>query len=275
VTNSRRAGLDVGVATSTLTRPTGGGTDLPGKFVPPPPNHPPGAVACRTAEAGGRSVGSAADPAIRDLEECYRTLSPLVRSYLRRYVPSSDVDDVLQVVFYEVWRSRSRYDPAQSMRGWVLGIARKKAIDHLRKRRDKVVPIDLIAELVGDDGREYADRFAWAEEMSAHLSNLTDGQRQVIVMAYYERRTQAEIAAELNIPLGTVKTRTRRGLQRLAELLTEPHTGTAAHRLSRALHRGPAPGRSGPADIGRGSDDDLGQSVVLGPPSSGRMNERS
>src|ERR1700761_6569230 len=86
------------------------------------------------------------------LEECYRTLGPLVASYLGRYVPQSDVEDVMQRVFYEVWRAHSRFDPQRSLRGWVLGIARKRAIDHLRKRRDAVVSIDSVREITGDDG---------------------------------------------------------------------------------------------------------------------------
>ncbi len=50
------------------------------------------------------------------LEECYRTLGPLVMSYLGRYVPQPDVEDVMQRVFYEVWRSHARFDPSMSFR---------------------------------------------------------------------------------------------------------------------------------------------------------------
>jgi RNA polymerase sigma-70 factor (ECF subfamily) len=158
-----------------------------------------------------------------DLEECYRTFGPLVHSYLRRYIPACDLEDVVQVVFYEVWRSRARYDPERSLQAWTLAIARKRAIDHLRKRRQHVVSIDLLAELAGEDGREWADRLGWAEEMATHLATLSTVQRQVIVMAYYEGSTQSEIAAELNISVNTVKTRTRRALHRLAECLGEGH----------------------------------------------------
>jgi RNA polymerase sigma-70 factor (ECF subfamily) len=153
------------------------------------------------------------------LEDAYRTLGPLVLSYLGRYVPPSDVEDVMQRVFYELWRVHDRYDPEQSLRGWVLGIARKRAIDHLRKRRDVVVPIDSMREITGDDGREVADRLAWADEVRGALSMLPELQRQVIELAYFDGYTQTAIATALDIPLGTVKTRTARGLQRLAGLL--------------------------------------------------------
>jgi RNA polymerase sigma-70 factor (ECF subfamily) len=153
------------------------------------------------------------------IEDCYRALGPLVMSYLSRYVPRADVEDVMQRVFYEVWRVRDRYDPQQSLRGWVLGIARKRAIDHLRKRRDAVVSIDAVREITGDDGREVAERYGWADELRTALGLLPALQREVIAMAYYEGYSQTEIATRLDIPLGTVKTRTSRGLQRLAGFL--------------------------------------------------------
>lgn len=153
------------------------------------------------------------------LEDAYRTLGPLVMSYLSRYVPQPDIEDVMQRVFYEVWRVHERYDPGQSLRGWVLGIARKRAIDHLRKRRDVVVPLDSMREITGDDGREIAERLVWADEVRGALNLLPELQREVIELAYFQSFTQVEIAAELEIPLGTVKTRTARGLQRLAGLL--------------------------------------------------------
>ena len=153
------------------------------------------------------------------LEEAYRALGPLVMSYLSRYVPHADIEDVLQRVFYEVWRVHERYDPSMSLRGWVLGIARKRAIDHLRKRKDVVVPLDSMREITGDDGREVADRMVWADEVRGALDMLPEAQRKVIELAYFDGYTQTEIAAALEIPLGTVKTRTSRGLHRMAGLL--------------------------------------------------------
>jgi RNA polymerase sigma factor (sigma-70 family) len=167
------------------------------------------------AEIGDRLTSG--EPAA--LEDCYRALGPLVTSYLGRYVPRSDIEDVLQRVFYEVWRSRERFDPHLSLRAWVLGIARKRAIDHLRKRRDTVVSMDSLREITGEDGREITERYDWADEIRGALDLLPSAQREVIAMAYYEGYTQSEIAGRLEIALGTVKTRTSRGLQRLAALL--------------------------------------------------------
>jgi RNA polymerase sigma-70 factor (ECF subfamily) len=172
-------------------------------------------VEAALADVGARL--NQGDPAA--LEEAYRTLGPLVMSYLGRYVPQPDIEDVMQRVFYEVWRVRERYDPTLSLRGWVLSIARKRAIDHLRKRRDVVVPLESMREITGDDGRETEERFAWADEVRAALDLLPDAQREVIELAYFQGYTQTEIATRIAAPLGTVKTRTARGLQRLAGLL--------------------------------------------------------
>jgi RNA polymerase sigma factor (sigma-70 family) len=153
------------------------------------------------------------------LDACYAALGPMVLGYLRRFVAREDAEDVLQRVFYEVWRSRERYDPARSLEAWVLGIARKRAIDQLRRQHVNVVPMDELRDLAGDDGRELADRYARAVEVRGALERLPGEQREVLTLAYFGDLTQSEIADRLGLPLGTVKARTFRGLRRLADLL--------------------------------------------------------
>jgi RNA polymerase sigma-70 factor (ECF subfamily) len=143
----------------------------------------------------------------------------MVLGYLRRFVPRDEAEDVLQRVFYEVWRSRERYDPGRSLEAWVLGIARKRAIDQLRRRHANVVPIDELRDIAGDDGRELAERYARAGEVRAALARLPREQREVLTLAYFGELTQSEIADRLGVPLGTVKARAFRGLRRLADLL--------------------------------------------------------
>jgi RNA polymerase sigma factor (sigma-70 family) len=155
------------------------------------------------------------------INECYAALGPMVLGYLRRFVPRDDAEDVLQRVFYEVWRNRDRYDPTRSLEAWVLGIARKRAIDLLRRRHANVVPIDELREIAGDDGRELAERYARASEVRAALERLPREQREVLTLAYFGDLTQTEISDRLGVPLGTVKARTFRGLRRLAN-----HLGT-------------------------------------------------
>jgi RNA polymerase sigma factor (sigma-70 family) len=153
------------------------------------------------------------------IEECYSTLGPMVLGYLRRFVPRDEAEDVLQRVFYEVWRNRDRYDPTRSLEAWVLGIARKRAIDRLRRQHRTIVPIEELRDIAGDDGRELAERYARALQVRGALERLPREQREVLTLAYFGDLTQTEIADRLGLPLGTVKARTFRGLRRLADIL--------------------------------------------------------
>ena len=152
--------------------------------------------------------------------EIYVALGSTVRSYLQGLVGQDDADDILQRVLYEVWRHNRRYDPSRSLTAWVLGIARKRAIDHLRRRRNMAVALENLADVVGEDGRELAERYARCHEVRNALNRLPDEQREVLVLAYFGGFTQAEIATRLGVPLGTVKARSFRGLRRLAEFLS-------------------------------------------------------
>ncbi|MFI6599415.1 RNA polymerase sigma factor [Nonomuraea sp. NPDC050536] len=153
------------------------------------------------------------------LAECYRTHAPLVRSYLRRLIPVQELDDVTQVVFAEVWRCRHRFDPARSLETWMLAIAHRRAVDHLRSRRPATVPLDSIAELPGHDGRLDGEALATRDVVGRALAELPAAQREAIELAYWGEFSQREIAERLGLPLGTVKARTARGLHRLHTLL--------------------------------------------------------
>jgi RNA polymerase sigma factor (sigma-70 family) len=80
--------------------------------------------------------------------------------------------------------------------------------------------LDNLADVAGEDGRDLAERYARGHEVRDALSRLPDEQREVLVLAYFGRFTQSEIATHLELPLGTVKARAFRGLRRLAELLS-------------------------------------------------------
>jgi RNA polymerase sigma factor (sigma-70 family) len=152
------------------------------------------------------------------LEECYRTLGPLVRSYLGRYVDRTEVDDLLQVTFLELWRSRDRLDPDRALEPFVLTIARRRAVDQLRRTR-QVIDSSAVRELIGDQSDELLDRMAWAETVRQALDGLPETQRQVIELAYFSQLSQREISEHLGVALGTVKARTWRGLRALADRL--------------------------------------------------------
>lgn len=151
------------------------------------------------------------------LTECYRALGPLVRRVAARLVPGHAVDDVVQIVFLEVWQARGRLDPARALEPWVLAIARRRAIDRLRaeqRHARRAVPLEE-----GVATRDETPTVDLAYDVRTALAGLPAPQRQTLVLAHFEQLTQPEIADRLAVPLGTVKARSARGLRRLGELL--------------------------------------------------------
>jgi RNA polymerase sigma-70 factor (ECF subfamily) len=138
----------------------------------------------------------------------------------------SDVQDLLQEVFVEIWNHAARYEPAKGRPlGWIVTLTRRRAIDRLRRREAYDRAGDRLAEEA--DGRSQT----WThvhEEVAQHeiveyvrraLAVLPDAQRDAIHFAYHRQMSQREIARQTGIPLGTVKTRLELGLKKMAVLL--------------------------------------------------------
>jgi RNA polymerase sigma-70 factor (ECF subfamily) len=153
------------------------------------------------------------------LEDAYAAYARGVLSFVRRYVGADDAEDVLQRTFVDVWRSAPRYDPAQRFTTWLFTLAHRRAVDALRARRQPPVDVDSLRDLVGEDGRTTADRYAAAADVRTALGRLPHEERQVIELAYFGELTQREIASALDLPLGTVKSRAARGTRRLGSLV--------------------------------------------------------
>jgi RNA polymerase sigma-70 factor, ECF subfamily len=145
---------------------------------------------------------------------------------LRMLADAAEAEDVVQEVFTQAWRQAGLYDPARApVIGWLLVIARARALDRLRARRSRIAPAgtgpdpaDIVDPTPGQEllaiGREQGSR------VRAALAALTAPQRQAIELAYYNGLSQSDIAARLQQPLGTVKTRMRSGLLKLREILS-------------------------------------------------------
>lgn len=171
---------------------------------------------------GGHSIG--ARLARRDelaLEDAYSTYGPALLSYLKRYVGADEAEDVLQKTFLDAWRGAARYESDQRFSSWLFTIAHRRAVDTLRQRRHSVVDVETVRDLVGEDGRDTMERYADAAEVRAALLRLPDHERDVLELSYYSELSQREIAARLDVPLGTVKARAARGTRRLGDLLRE------------------------------------------------------
>jgi RNA polymerase sigma-70 factor (ECF subfamily) len=139
-----------------------------------------------------------------------------------------EADELLQDVYLEVWRKVARYDVGRGTPiAWLITLTRSRAIDRLRARgargHDVTQELDAtISSLVADLGPSPFETRADQElrmAVGSAMTNLPPAQQQAIELAYYEGLSHGEIAARLNQPLGTVKTRIKLGMSKLRESL--------------------------------------------------------
>ncbi|HLW60430.1 MAG TPA: sigma-70 family RNA polymerase sigma factor [bacterium] len=133
---------------------------------------------------------------------------------------SQTAQEITQDVFEGIWRGARAFTPRRgNARGWILALAHHKSVDALR--RQKVRAVEPLSEVQAHDADVVAVALARVEgeAVRAALGTLSDVQRTVVVLAYYGGYTQQEIAHRLAVPLGTIKTRMRDGLQRLRTAL--------------------------------------------------------
>jgi RNA polymerase sigma-70 factor, ECF subfamily len=131
---------------------------------------------------------------------------------------------VVQEAFLTVWRQAERIDAERGkLNSFVLTIVHHKAIDALRVKRGQTarqVPTDVAEmEKPGADISERVIQSLNRDEVRAALAAVPDDQRRAIEMAYYEGLTHIEIAEALSLPLGTVKSRLRLGLEKMRSAL--------------------------------------------------------
>jgi RNA polymerase sigma-70 factor (ECF subfamily) len=129
----------------------------------------------------------------------------------------ADAEDVTQMAFVAAWMGRDTFDPQRgTMLGWLLGIARRKAVDRMRSAaRDDRVTETVRAQLAHDDERETPDRIVDRLVVADELGRLPDEQRRALELAFYDDLTHPQIAAVTGLPLGTVKSHIRRGMANL------------------------------------------------------------
>ena len=162
--------------------------------------------------------------ALKELYSRYgRSLRALIGSVVHE---ESEADDVLQESFLQIWREAHHYSPkAGKPLGWVITIARRRAIDRVRRRdsyrrakqrfEDEIKPAaptirshGTESEVTQSDLRSFLGR---------QMETLPPVQREAVELAYFSGMSQREIAATTNTPLGTVKTRLQLGLRKLTQ----------------------------------------------------------
>lgn len=169
----------------------------------------------------------ARDP--KALEQLYDIYSTLLYGLVIPIVKKrEEAEDVLQEVFITIWEKASTFDEDRgNVYSWIVTLTRNKAIDRIRSKGYKsqqkasVSTSEPDFTLEGDryDPLETTIHSDRAELVKMALDQIPEKQREVIKIAYYQGMTQSEIADHLNLPLGTVKTRTRQGLIKLKDIL--------------------------------------------------------
>lgn len=160
---------------------------------------------------------------------CLQRYSALVWSLARRFWSDvATIEDVVQEIFIELWRCADRYDPLKASEAtFIATIARRRMID--RRRRTSRAPLieDVMDQDIGVrdeslDQVEISDEARLAREA---LDQLRPEQRKVILMSVVDGLTHPEIASKTGLPLGTVKSHIRRGLDKAAQLVRSKQQG--------------------------------------------------
>ncbi len=139
---------------------------------------------------------------------------------------AQEAEDLTQDIFLNLTKSTS-YDPQRASLRTFLGIlTRSRAIDRIRSRNTALSNLERLKtdhnlETTAQSPFDHASQSEQSQEVKTALAQLSESERQLLQMAYYEGLSQSEIAERLGIPLGTVKTRTRRSLTKLRQTLTD------------------------------------------------------
>lgn len=175
--------------------------------------------------------GSASDEARRELAALFpaiasgdrhalarlyeRTSAKLYGVALRILHSETEAEEVLQDVYVSVWRNAGRF---QVERGspitWLAVLARNRAIDRIRGRKPQSAPLEEAGDPAscGPDALELLEQAVDRERLDGCLDQLDEAPRRAIVSAFLDGFTHSEIAANENVPLGTMKSRIRRAL---------------------------------------------------------------
>ena len=155
-------------------------------------------------------------------EVLYRRYArPVFGLALRRLGDRGRAEDAVQETFASIWRAARSYKPERGPGApWLYAVARNAITDRGRARTE--MPAEIPDEPSGEAGPAEQAEAGWTSwRIHRALEELNDNERSVVELAYWSGLSQSEIAEFLGIPLGTVKTRTRAALARLATLLEE------------------------------------------------------
>ena len=166
------------------------------------------------------------------LDQLYARYRPLIGKIVMEILPNeSDAEEALQDVFMEIWNRAANFDARKGKAlGWIICMARRRAIDHYRKIRRRAEASEKL-RLENDDGQgalgasflgtDASGAGAAATDLKQFLARIIGSlpaeQGRVIELSYFKEMSQREIASRTGIPLGTIKTRLDLALRKLAQ----------------------------------------------------------
>lgn len=153
-------------------------------------------------------------------EQLYKRFArPVFGLALRRLGDRHRAEDAVQETFASVWRSARTYRPERGAGGtWLYAVARNAIADRARARQEPAAdPPDLPSAEAGPAEQAEDSWVSWRVHRA--VAELPEQERVLVELAYWSGLSQSEVADYVGIPLGTVKTRTRAALARLADVL--------------------------------------------------------
>ena len=178
--------------------------------------------------------------------ELFRRFAPRDNGFLRQTLPAAKAEEITQEVMLRIWRKAKSYDPSRaSAATWIFTIARNARIDSFRRtgRAEPEADDPMWVPSTPDAPDRIVERRAEETKIREALDGLPPGQLEVLERAYMQGQTLSEVSDALQIPLGTVKSRTFRAHRRLAGILSDLRAETA--------DSPPADRREGGSDVRR------------------------
>jgi RNA polymerase sigma-70 factor (ECF subfamily) len=178
-------------------------------------------------EALLRAVATLRDRAA--FAELFRHFAPRLKAFMMKGGADGDTaEELAQEAMIQVWRRADSFDPSRAAAStWIYTIARNKRIDRLRRERRPPMSEEDYTTALGaaaggsERGDHAAERSQAEARLARSLETLPEDQATVVKMAFYEDKSHSAIAAELHLPLGTVKSRIRLALTRLRGVIQD------------------------------------------------------
>lgn len=166
------------------------------------------------------------------LESLYDRYSPVLYTLVKRIVSDKEkAEEILADIFVIIWQKSLMFDiNSGNLYSWLINLSRNKALDYLRREKSLItdeysdeyensVIIPNLSTLIASN--DLSNTFNKREKIYSAFHSLTEAQQYVLSLAYYEGLSESEIAAKLNIPLLTVKSKIRVALNSVREFLAK------------------------------------------------------